>query len=78
MSTIKDYADLEIGLYRALAGGYQVELRFSHPASETEVPPERGTAGFDFAQLLALELDTDSYGKALAEGLFQDHNVRGL
>ncbi len=55
-----------------------MELRFTQPASETEVPPERGSAVFDFADLLVLQLDPDAYGKALSEGLFQDDNVRGL
>ncbi len=35
MSTLSDYTDLEIGLYRALASAYQVELRFTRPASES-------------------------------------------
>ncbi len=78
MTTTGPYPELEIGLHRAHAGAYQVELRFTDPASEVEVPPERGTAALDLARLLALMGDTDAYGKALAGGLFHDDNVRGL
>lgn len=83
------YADLEIGLQRPLGGSeggqhrptdstYQVELRFSDPKSEAELPTARGPAAFDFEQLLTLHLDPDAYGKALASALFADDGVARL
>ncbi len=78
LDTARSYAELEIGLHRAHAGAHRVELRFTDPASEVEVHPEWGTAALDLAEIRALELDDEAYGKALAEGLFHDDNVRGL
>ncbi|MCP4654877.1 MAG: SUMF1/EgtB/PvdO family nonheme iron enzyme [bacterium] len=78
MSTTDGYAELEIDLHRVPAGGYQVELRFTDPAAEAEVAPERGTAVLDLAALLTLQLDPDTYGRTLADGLFHDANVREL
>ncbi len=79
MSTsTRAYAELEVALHRAQAEGYQVELRFSSPRSEAEVPPERGLAAFDLADLLGLQSDPEAYGERLAEGLFQDSDVRAL
>jgi len=72
------YAELEIGLHRAAAESYQVELRFTHPESETEVLPERGTAALDLPELLALRSQPRDYGKTLAAGLFHARNVRTL
>ncbi|MCP4654878.1 MAG: SUMF1/EgtB/PvdO family nonheme iron enzyme [bacterium] len=70
------YAELEIDLHRSPAGGPQVELRFTDPESEADLPPERGTAALDFAVLAAL--DPDACGDALADALFHDENVRRL
>ncbi len=72
------YAELEIGLHRMETATYQVELRFTDPASEAEIPPARGTATFDPAELLALQQDPSAYGETLAERLFDDDNIRGL
>ncbi|MCP4654166.1 MAG: CHAT domain-containing protein [bacterium] len=72
------YAELEIGLHRMETATYQVELRFTDPGSEAEIPPARGTATFDPAELLALQQDPGAYGETLAERLFDDDNVRGL
>lgn len=47
MTTIDACVELEIDLDRVPAGGHQVELRFTDPAAEAEVPPERGTAVLD-------------------------------
>ncbi len=44
------FTEFEIGSHRSEAGSYQVELRFTYPASEAE--NARGTASFDLAQLL--------------------------
>ncbi len=72
------YDELEIGLHRSETGTYQVELRFTDHQSEAEIPPVRGTASLDFAQLLALQHEPAAYGKALAEALLQDSGVRDL
>ncbi len=77
-ATTSTYAELEIGLHRAPAGAYQVELRFSHPESEAEVPPEKGTVPLDPAELLALEDDPAAYGETLAAKVFHDDNVKAL
>ena len=45
------YAELEIGLHRLTAEAWQVELRFSDPESKAEVPPEKGPAALDLAEL---------------------------
>jgi CHAT domain/SIR2-like domain len=71
------YPELEIGFHR-LAADYQVELRFSDPASEAEVPPEKGPAALDLAALLGLQQDARAYGEALAAQVFAEQRVRGL
>jgi hypothetical protein len=70
--------ELEIGLHRPAAEEYQVELRFTDPASETEIPPERGTAALDLAALLALQAEPRAYGEALAAQVFSDAQVLSL
>ncbi len=72
------YAELEIGLHRAEAGAYAVELRFTDPESEAEIAPVRGPVPIDPEELLALQLDPRTYGEKLAEGLFHDAEVRDL
>ena len=44
MTKAKAYAELEVALHKSEAEGYRVELRFSNPESENEVPPEQGIA----------------------------------
>ncbi len=80
MSTKTNYTELEIGLHRVDAGtgNYVAELRFTDPASEAEVPPERGPVVLDPTELLTLHLDPDAYGRTLADGLFHADNVRDL
>ncbi len=66
-------ADLEIGLYRyGEAENYVVELRFSQPESEADIPPERSEVAVDIDGLRALALDPEAYGKRLGESLFTD------
>ncbi len=72
------YPELEIGLSRLAAEAFQVELRFNDPASEAEVPPERGPAALDLEELLTLHQDPRAYGEALAAQIFADERVRGL
>lgn len=69
---------MEVGLYRVEAERYQVELRFNDPASEAEIPPERGTAALDLGELLTLQADLQAYGESLTAALFHAENVRGL
>jgi hypothetical protein len=76
LSTV--YAELAIGLHRSPGEAYQVELRFTDPESEAEVPPEKGPAALDPAALLALQQDPRAYGEALAAQVFADPAVRGL
>jgi len=72
------YAELEVGLHRLATNAYQVELRFTHPESEAEVPPEKGLVTFDPAELLALQQDPRAYGEALAAQVFASEAVRLL
>ena len=72
------YAELELGLHRLEAEGYQAELRFTDPASEAEVPAEKGRAALHPGELLTLQLDPRAYGEALAAQVFADERVRGL
>ncbi len=75
MST-ETYAELEIGLSRAADAACGVELRFTHPESETEIPPIRGQASLDAGDLRQYQLDAEAYGKALAAGLFDQAEIR--
>lgn len=72
------YPELEVGLSRSSDEAYQVELRFSDPESEGEVPPEKGLAALDLAELLSLQQDPRAYGETLATQLFAGERVRGL
>ncbi len=72
----RSYAELEIGLSGA-AGAYQVELRYTDPESETEIPPVRGRAPLDPGDLLEHQLDPEAYGAALAAGLFEEAEIHG-
>jgi hypothetical protein len=72
------YAELEVGLHRPAGDAYQVGLRFTHPGSEAEVPPETGQVTFDAAELLALQQDPRAYGDALAAQVFAPEAVRLL
>ncbi len=75
---MKVYAELEVALHRGRTDAYQVEVRFSDPRSEAEIPPQRGLAPFDAEVLLSLQNDPEAYGKRLAEMLFNDAGVRSL
>ena len=77
-NAISLYAELEVGLRRLTADAYQVDLRFTHPASEAEVPPASGLATLDLAELLALQQDPRAYGEALAAQVFAGEEVRLL
>ena len=70
-----DMADLEIGLHRWDASGYAVELRFSQPNSDADVPPERGLANFDLDRLQESEVDAETYGRLLTDSLFAEAAV---
>jgi hypothetical protein len=72
------YPELEVGLSRLTAEAFQVELRFCDPASEAEVPSEKGVAALDLAELLSLQQDPLAYGEALAAQVFADERVRSL
>ncbi|MCP4657024.1 MAG: CHAT domain-containing protein [bacterium] len=69
--------ELEIGLHKIDAAAYQVELRFTRPDSEAELPPERGTVAFDLDPQLDPHLDAEAYGAALTASLFPPEN-RGV
>ncbi len=77
-STAKMYAELEVSLHRVQAEAFQVELRFSTPQSEAELPPARGLAALQPAQLLTLHSDPAAYGKLLTKQLFADPEVKAL
>ncbi len=72
------YAELEVGFRRLTADAYQVDLRFTHPDSQAEVPPVSGLAALDLVELLTLQQDPRAYGEALAAQVFADEKVRLL
>jgi CHAT domain-containing protein/SIR2-like protein len=78
VSTLMSYAELEIGLHRHQAELYEVELRFSNPASEAETAPVHGNTSIDPQALLPLQLRPREYGLALAAGLFADPAVAAI
>jgi CHAT domain len=65
-----NYAELQIGLHCHQPELYDVELRFSNPASEAEVAPVRGVTSIVPQDFLALQLRPQDYGQALASSLF--------
>jgi hypothetical protein len=68
-----DFADLELGIQRADAESYSLELRFAHPDSDADVRILRpGALTIDFAQLNELSGDDAAYGAALGKALFAD------
>lgn len=76
-----EIAELELNLRRFDALSYVVDLRFSLPASDSDVRPERGsqlTAQFDFAALLGLAADPEAYGQLLTQSLFAARDVLAL
>jgi hypothetical protein len=73
-----NYAELEIGLHRHQPALYEVELRFSNPASEGETPPVRGETLIDPQALLELQLRPQDYGQALAASLFAAKDVAAM
>src|SRR6185436_404175 len=77
MNLGRSYAELEIGLHRLAPEAWQVELRFNDPASEAEVPSEKGAAALDLAELLTLQQAPRAYGEALASQVFAGEKVRG-
>ncbi|MEM7584997.1 MAG: protein kinase [Acidobacteriota bacterium] len=75
------YAELVIGLRKLEAQSYEVELRFTHPTSDTELPPARSVIHLDLEQLdaLAAQPQSDaSYGSALTRSLFTSPEVLRL
>lgn len=66
------YPELEIGLHRAQADAYQVELRFLDPASDAETAPRRSPCPLNPEALLPLQLDPLAYGQALSAQVFAD------
>jgi hypothetical protein len=70
-----DYADLEIGISRRDEESYTVELRFTQPDDDAEIPQETGVARLDLRQLGRLRLDNEAYGKLLSQSLFADPHV---
>ena len=76
-----DYADLEIGLRRHTASGYEVELRYSQPDSDADIRLTRRTSDalsteFDQERLRELLSDPGAYGQLLGENLLSDPEVR--
>jgi len=66
-------AELELSLRRFDAASYTVDLRFSLPASDVDVRPDRRgpmIAQFDLPRLHALAADPDAYGALLTASLF--------
>lgn len=75
------YAELVIGLRKIEAQSYEVELRFTHPKSDTELQPARSVIHLDLEEFHALkaQLPWDaSYGSALTRSLFPSQEVLRL
>jgi hypothetical protein len=70
------YAELEVGLHRVQAETYQIELRYTDPASAAETSPRRGRCPLDPQGLLPLLQDPKGYGQALADQVFADPEIR--
>lgn len=66
------YPELEIGLHRAQAESYQLELRFIDPASDAELAPVRTACALDPIELLPLQLEPEQYGQTLAGQVFSE------
>ena len=76
-----DYADLEIGLRRHPAGGYEVDLRYSQPGSDADIRLTRRAGeipsiDFDREKLREALSDPAAYGRLLGENLLGDAEVR--
>ena len=69
------YPELEIGLHRAQADAFQVELRFSDPSSDAERAPVRAPCALDPDALLPLQLEPERYGRALAGQVFGEPEI---
>jgi hypothetical protein len=76
-----DYADLEIGLRRHPASGYEVDLRYSQPDSDADIRLTRRAGDapsieFDRDRLRELVSDPAAYGRLLGETLLSDPELR--
>ena len=71
-----EYAELEIGLHRRYADGYDVEFRFSLPRGDAD-ERRQGRVRFDLEKLnrLARESRIDDYRDLLTEDFFRDGDV---
>lgn len=78
MATVPRYTEREIACRCFQAEAWEVELRYSNPESEADVPRGKGLAVFDLAELLALQHDPRAYGETLAARLFHAEPVRTL
>jgi hypothetical protein len=77
MSPPSPTAELEIGIHRLDAKRYSVELRVRPADSDADVTPVRGTTTFDIPRIQAAAADgAEAAGRALAERLFSDQEVR--
>jgi hypothetical protein len=74
---VAGYADLEIGLHRWDSTGYAVELRYSRPDSDSDIPPVRGLTQFPLEQLRGAA-DPAAYGALLTASLFADATVAAM
>src|SRR4051794_14000079 len=70
-----DLARLEIGLSRNDDNRYIVDLRFSRPAENVDLPPVRGLALIDAAALRTCADDVDRYARLLTDSLSSDPAV---
>jgi hypothetical protein len=74
-----EYAELELTLHRRDSASYALELRFNHPESDADIRLMRDGAApvqFDATLLLAATIDSEAYGRSLAESLFADPAAR--
>lgn len=70
-----DYSVLEIALSRRDEESYAVELRFTQPDDDAEVPEETGVARFDRNELRRRMLDAAAYGRLLSQSLFAEQQL---
>jgi hypothetical protein len=74
---MSDYADLEIGIQRADANQYTLDLRFVHPDNDADVRMQFPNAlTIDVQRLNEAGRQSDVYGAVLGEALFADAGFR--
>lgn len=65
-------AELYLTLTHSADEQYWVELRFNQPDAQSDIPPQRGPAQFNFAELRKAARSPKAYGALLTQAIFTD------